>query len=135
MSLLGALWGRKKPEVVFDPNPSELDTMPVRPYKVLQANLPFYSDPECRMEVTGARLVVLRCDDPRQKMRTIECMPVRKTYRKGQWVRWDINHKTQWESAWYRNPETGQIERAWVLAVEFVGPVVSERAVAESELG
>jgi hypothetical protein len=132
MSLLDTLFRRKQPEDPFNPDPGEVDVMPVRPYRILHADLPFYSDPGCRTEVPGARLMVLQCEDPRQKQRTIECMPTRKKYRKGQLVRWDINHKQQWEKAWYINPDTGQSDLAWALAMEFLGPVVNERVAASA---
>jgi hypothetical protein len=132
MSLLAALFRPKQPEEPFNPDPGEMDAMPVRPYRVLHADLPFYSDPECKIEVPGARLIVLQCEDSRQKQRTIECMPTMKRYRKGQLVRWDINHKQQWEKAWYINPDTGQSERAWALAMEFLGPVANERVAASA---
>jgi hypothetical protein len=104
--------------------PEETTYMPARPYRVLHADLPFYSDSKCEKEVQGARLVVLRCEDPAQKQKTIECMPVVKNYRQGQIVSWDLNNKRLWELSWYRNPDTGEPERAWTQAVEFTGKVV-----------
>ena len=105
--------------------------MPVRPYRVIYADLPFYSDPQCKMEVKDARLVVLRCGDQRQTHEAIECMPTLKKYRPGQLLLWDINPRRQWEAAWYVDPATGESARAWVIAVEFLGKVVNGRAAAE----
>ncbi len=128
MSLIKTLFGKKK-EAPFDPNPEVFESMPMRPYRVLHADLPFYSDPDCRAEVLGARLLVLQCEDPAQQHHPVECMPVRKRYRKGQIARWDTNHKCVWGAAWYVNPETGAREKAWAQAVEFIGGVyVSQRA-------
>ncbi len=127
MSLLGALFRGKKAEAPLDPDPEVIITKPVRPYRVLHADLPFYTDPECKAEVRGARLIILQCEDPRQKQQPIECMPTLKNYRKGQTVMWGINHKRQWDEAWYVNPENGERERAWPSAVEFTGPVFEER--------
>ena len=118
------LFRRKLPEPLFDPNPGEIEEMPARPYRVLHADMPFYSDPECRIEVPDGRLIVLRCEDPKQKHWPTECMPSRKKYQKDQLVQWEINHKKLWEASWYLNPETGSKEKAWVQAVEFVGNVV-----------
>ena len=123
MSWLRALFGRKKSENPFDPNPGFTNSMPARPYRVLHADLPFYSDPECRIETRGARLVVLRCEDPAQQQRTIECMPVLKNYRQGEIVQWDTNHKRVWDAAWYVDPDSGANTKAWAHAVEFRGRI------------
>ncbi len=125
MSLLSSLLGRKKKEEVFSPVPEVQREMPARPYRVLHANLPFYSDPEGRTEVKDARLVVLQSEDPKQQHKPIECMPTRKEYAEGQILRWEINHKRMWEGAWYRNPDSGVIEKAWTQAVEFIGVVAA----------
>jgi hypothetical protein len=132
MSLFAALFRSKKSEAPFDPNPGEVDYTPVRPYRVLHAGLPFYSDPECKMEVRGARLVVLRCEDPRQKHNVIECMPTRKNYRQGQLVLWEIDNRNQWGKSWYVDPDTGRIEGCWGLAVEFIGRAVREGSAASA---
>jgi hypothetical protein len=124
MSLLGTLFGRRKQEEVFDPNPGVTSTMPARPYRILHTNLPFYSDAECRNEVKGARLLVLRCEDPRQPQQVVECMPTTKTYSPGLIVAWDLNNKAIWDTAYYKDPETGKPGQAWSRAVEFVGPLV-----------
>ena len=111
-------------EETVDPNPGETQTMPARPYKVLHSNLPFYSDAECRNEVKGARLVVLRCEDPRQEHHPVECLPTTKTYSPGLTVCWDLNKEAIWQTAYYRNPDTGKAERAWSRSVEFAGRIV-----------
>jgi len=123
MPLLDALFRRKKPEEVFDPEPGVITEMPARPYRVLHADLPFYSDPQCTAEVCGARLIVIRSEDPRQDHHPVECVPCRKNYRRDQILLWDINHKKIWDQAWYINPDTGQKEKAWMGAVEFIGKV------------
>jgi hypothetical protein len=116
--------GSRRSEIEFDPNPSVLRQMPARPYKVLHADLPVYSDSSCKAETNGVRMVILRCEDPKQTHRPTECMPSRKRYSKGQVVSWELNNKSVWNEAWYRNPETGKPEKAWSRAVEFEGRVV-----------
>jgi len=125
MSLKGLLFGRGRQEQAFDPNPGTAATMPARPYRVLHADVPFYSDPEGRESVKDARLLVLRCEDPNQKHTVIECMPTMKRYSQGQTVTWELNNKKIWESAWYVNPDTGKTEKAWTHAVEFAGRIVT----------
>ena len=119
-----SLFGRRKQDEEFNPDPGQTHEMPARPYRVLHADLPFYSDAECRTDVKGARLLVLQCEDPKQKQKTVECMPAMKTYSRGQIVQWELNPKRIWDAAWYVNPDTGNREKAWSLAVEFVGRVV-----------
>jgi len=121
MSLLTALFRRREPEAPFDPDPGYTDTMPARPYRVLHAGLPFFSDPECRERVPGATLVVLRCEDPAQQHQPIECMPSRKDYGPDDIVQWEINNKNLWTAAWYVDPDTGAKTKAWAQAVEFIG--------------
>ncbi len=123
MSLLRALFGARKQQEPFDPNPGFIDVMPSRPYLVVHADLPFYADAECRNQIRGARLMVLQCEDSLQNQRTIECMPAVKNYRKGQIVQWETNHRRLWDDAWYINPENHSKEKAWTRAVEFTGKV------------
>jgi len=123
MSLWSVLFARKQKEV-FDPNPGETREMPARPYRILHADVPFYSDAECRSEIKWGRLLVLNCEDPCQKHQTVECMPTRKRYSQGQIVQWELDKDRVWDRAWYVNPDTGKKEKAWARAVEFVGRIV-----------
>ena len=120
------LFGRKKTEIneVFESDPGITNQMPARPYRVVRADLPFYSDPECRMKVENANLIVLKSEDPKQQFSVQECMPTRKKYQIGQLVRWDLNNKKIWQSCWYKNPDSDSPEKAWVQAVEFIGKIV-----------
>jgi len=117
-------------EPTFDPNPGETDSMPAIPHKVLHAGLPFYSDPECRTQVPDATIIVLQALDPDDPIQELDVAPTRRQYKAGQIVEWDLNNKKLWEKAWYRNPESGQIEQAWNFHVEFIGRVVSEKSIA-----
>jgi hypothetical protein len=121
MSLISALFRRRETQVPFDPDPGYSEEMPARPYRVLHAGLPFFSDAECRNRVAGATLLVLRCEDPAQAQQTIECMPSRKNYSQDDIVQWEINNKELWSAAWYIEPGTGAKTKAWAQAVAFVG--------------
>jgi hypothetical protein len=126
---MALFFGRRKSEAteVFDPNPGTVHAMPARPYRVLSADLAFYSDPECKSRVSDATIVVLRSEDPRQQHQVQECMPTRKKYQAGQLVEWDLNNKQIWQDNWYINPATGKAEKIWIQAVEFVGRVVTAK--------
>jgi hypothetical protein len=130
--------GRKRSDLaeVLDPNPGIIEEMPARPYRVLHADVPFYSDPGCKRRIEGVNLVVLGSEDPHQQHQVQECMPTRKKYKAGQLVCWDLNYKQVWQNCWYRNPQTANIEVAWTQAVEFVGKVVTAgQQVASARTG
>lgn len=124
---MGLFSGLKKSKAkeLFDPNPEIVEVMPARPYRVVHADLVFYSDPECTKPVKDARLVVLRSEDPMQQHQVQECLPTRKKYQVGQIVDWDLDNKRIWPQSWYVNPETGNKEEAWVQSVEYTGRVVA----------
>jgi hypothetical protein len=124
MSLFAALFRRRPRPEVFDPEPETVSEMPARPYRVLHAGITFFSDPECRVPVPDAHLLILRCEDPVQQHHPIEWIPSRKNYRAGDMVQWDINSKQQWTESWFVHPESGNRERAWMRSVEFAGKVV-----------
>ena len=123
---MARLFGRKKIELDddFDPNPGITHEMPARPYSVLHTDLPFYSDPECKMKINDASLIVLKSEDPEQKHSVQECMPTRKKYEIGQLVQWELNNKKIWQNCWYKDPESGTPEKVWVQAVEFIGRII-----------
>ena len=115
---------RQKAKEEVDLSPDETDEMPIVPYRVLHADIPFYSDPECKNEVPEARILILEMLDPDDELKELDVVPVMKKYEPGQLLRWNLNNKTMWEESWYRHPETGEIERAWSHHVEFIGQIV-----------
>ena len=116
-----------------DNQPKETHEMPVVPYRVLHADLPLFSDPECQNLVPGARIVVLEALDPDDQFPEFDVVPTQKSYQTGQIVTWELNNKSMWEAGWYQNPETGQTERAWTMSVEFIGRLISSRTLEANE--
>jgi len=114
----------------FDPNPGQTEELPALPHRVLYADIPFYSDPECKQQVADGTILILQSLDPDDPVQELDIAPTRKRYQPGQIVTWDLNNKKLWERAWYRDPESGEIEQAWSFHVEFIGKVVSPQAVA-----
>lgn len=114
-------------ESTEDAKPGTTDEMPVVPHKALYVDLPIYTDPEGRNQTDG-RIAVLRPLDP-DGYSLLDVVPTRKEYKAGQYLTWQLNKDKLWEECYYRNPETGQIEQAWTMHVEFVGKVVSDQAV------
>jgi len=113
----------------FDPNPGQTNELPALPHRVLYSNIPFYSDPECKQQVTDGTILILQSLDPDDPVQELDIAPTRKSYQSGQIVAWDLNNKKLWEKAWYRDPETGEIEQAWTFHVEFIGKVVNQEVV------
>ncbi len=109
--------------------PGVTDTMPVVPHKVIYSGIPFYTDREGKNEVADGKIVVLLPLDP-DGFQMLDAVPSRKNYQPGQYLNWQLNKDKLWEECYYRNPETGQIEQAWTMHVEFVGKVLSEKAIA-----
>lgn len=113
----------EKETPTVDNSPPVTDVKPVTPFRVLHVGLPFYSDAACTQEAQDARLIIIQCEDPIETLREPEPLPTTRTYQVGQIVQWGFNNKTLWPECWYRNPETGEIKRAFTQSVEFVGKV------------
>ena len=90
-------------------DPQYSDEMPVVPYRVLYANIPFYSDPECTQKVEAAKIAILEALDPDDEFKELDVVPSLNRYEPGQLVRWTLDNKNLWEASWYKNPESGQI--------------------------
>lgn len=123
----------KKKQIQDSFEPEQTDTVPVVPFKVMEADVPIYSDPGCKQQVEEGRILILLGLDPDEKIVEEEIVPTRMRYQKGQYVTWSFNSKKIWEDCWYRDPRTGDICKAWPLHVEFVGAVISSEAAAQNE--
>jgi len=115
---------RKYPE-----EPRVTEALPLIPYKVLASDLPFYRDPECTEQVEEARICVLIALDPDDVIVPRDIVPTFGRYEVGSYLEWSLESKRLWEDSWYRNPDTGEVERAWTFHVLFQGAVISEAAV------
>ncbi len=113
--------------------PEETEDMPIVPYRVVHAGIPFYSDPDCKNEVSDGTIVIVESLDPDDPYPEMDIMPTHVQYSPGQLVDWNLNNKRQWEDNWFRHPETKNIERAWTLHVEFTGRLISSRALQENQ--
>ena len=107
--------------------PQQTDVKPISPFRVLHVDLPFFSDPDCQNEVTDARLIIIQCEDPIETVKDPEPLPTTKRYRKGQIVLWVFNEKRIFEECWYREPDHGEIRRAWTHSGEFIGKVYLQK--------
>lgn len=112
--------------------PEETDEMPVVPYRVLYTDLPVYSDAACRKRISDAHIAVLLPLDPDDQILELDVVPTRASYQPGQIITWDLNNKRTWEAGWYRNPDSGQVEKAWTMHVEFTGKLIQPKTLEEN---
>ena len=109
--------------------PEKTNEMPIVPYRVLYTDLPAFSDPECRNQIPDARIAILLPLDPDDQILELDVVPTRYSYQPGQIITWELNNKRTWEAGWYRNPDTGQVEQAWTMHVEFIGQVIQPKTL------
>lgn len=121
----------KKKQTTDTLDPNQTDKVPVVPFKIIEADIPIYSDPECKQEVEEGKILILLGLDPEEQVVEEEIVPTRLRYKKDQYVTWSFNSKKVWEDCWYRDPRNGEITKAWGLHVEFVGAVITPEAVAK----
>lgn len=123
----------KKPvKEPYNPNPETTDYLPVVPFRVTHAGLPFYTDPECRTEVQEARIYILEPLDPDDTVFEPEIVPSRKIYPQGALVTWSLEKKL-WETCWFKDPETGEIRQAWTAHAEFAGRLIREETIRKHQ--
>ena len=72
-------------------------------------------------------MIIIQCEDPMETLKEPEPLPTTKRYRKGQIVQWEFNHKQIWPESWYRDPDDGEVKRAWTHSTEFIGKVYVEK--------
>lgn len=59
---------------------------------------------------------------PGEAAKTFRIFPTtRDDYIKGEILSWEWNMNRVWGEAWYRDPRTNEIKKAWGQAAEFVG--------------
>jgi len=109
--------------------PEFIDKVPLVPFKVIAAGIPFYSDEKCENEVRDARLIIIQALDPEDDILELEIMPTTQAYQVGQYVTLALEHKRIWGECWFKDPESGEVSRAWKVHVDFIGDVVSPAAI------
>ena len=109
--------------------PEITEKVPLVPFKVLETDIPFYSDSEAQNQVEDARIVILQALDPDDQILEQELVPSTHKYSRGDYVTMNFDSKKLWEECWYRNPVTKEVEQVWSIHVNFVGHRISEAAV------
>ena len=113
--------------------PVVTNTVPLVPFKILAAEIPFYRDQECNDEVSDARIVIIQALDPDDEIQELDIVPTTKTYERGTYVTLAFDNKKLWENCWFKDPETHEVQRAWRIHVNFIGEVISTAAVEKEK--
>lgn len=81
-----------------------------------------YSDPECKNIFETGKGVILKSSSPSGAKTFYRIFPTTKTdYIKGKRVSWEWSFSNSWNSAWYKDPDSGEVKQAWMSSAEFVG--------------
>ena len=92
--------------------------------------VPVYSDESCEHEISGVKGVILKTESPGGASSSFRIFPSTRThYRVGHRVSWEWDTTNVWGNAWYRDPDTNQVTKAWDQAGEFVGRHLHELRV------
>lgn len=89
---------------------------------VYHPGVDIYADEDCNQRFEGSKGVILETESPGGMQRTYRIFPTTKAhFKKGKRVAWEWSHDHSWGPAWYRDPDTGEIKRAWLSSMEFTG--------------
>jgi hypothetical protein len=125
----GNMDSQKQPNLSVLQEPEVVETVPLVPFKILETDIPFYSDSEGKNRIEEARIVILQALDPDDQILEQELVPSTLRYSRGDYVTMNFDSKKLWEESWYRNPVTREIEQVWSIHVNFVGHRISQSAV------
>lgn len=123
----------KKKAAVKSTLPMLTETLPLVPFKILASKIPFYRDQECTQMVEDARIVILQALDPEDEIQELDIVPSTLTYESGDYVTMSLDNKKLWEDCWFKDPETGEIQKAWQIHVNFIGEVISPQVVERNK--
>lgn len=125
--------GEASKEPTEDPKePSVTDELPLVPFKVVATGIPFYRDSACKDVVIEAQIVVIKALDPEDQIQEYDLMPSTKTYTKGDYVSLSFDNKTLWDTCYFKDPESGEIQRAWRIHVNFIGQRLSPDVIEKN---
>jgi hypothetical protein len=99
-----------------------LKALPNEMHVVYDSGVEIFSDEACTKLILNGKGVILETTSPGGVMKRHSIFPTTRThFRKGKQVAWEWNMQLIWQSAWYREPDTGTIKPAWSSSAEFVG--------------
>ncbi len=109
--------------------PPTTTKVPLVPFKVLETDIPFFLDEECTQRIPDATLAIIQALDPDDEVQELDVVPTTLDYRKGQYVTLAFDNKKLWEDCYYRDPDGGDVTKAWRIHVNFIGEVIDPQAI------
>jgi hypothetical protein len=99
-----------------------LNALPHETNVVYHPGVEIFLDAECQQPITDAKGLILETTSPGGATKMHRIFPTTRTdYQKGKRVAWEWNMQKKWPNAWYRDPDTGDIKKAWIESTEFIG--------------
>lgn len=99
-----------------------LRSLPRERHWVHDVEVPIYSDEQCLHEIPGAKGVIIKTASTGDQTAECRIFPSTRThFKKGARVSWEWNLDKAWPDAWYRDPDSNEVKRAWESSGEFVG--------------
>lgn len=107
--------------------------VPLVPFKVLEAGIPFYTDAACTGMVEDACIYVLQGLDPDDPIAELDIVPSTNKYEKGSYVTIGFDSTKLWEDCWFRDPDTGEIQKAWTLHTNYIGESILPESIEKDK--
>jgi hypothetical protein len=99
-----------------------LYALPIERNVVYNLGVKIYLEESCTNIIADTKGVILETTSPGGSQKNFRIFPTTRTdYVKGEVVSWEWNMKRVWPSAWYRDPDSGEIKKAWDGSAEFAG--------------
>ncbi len=104
-----------------------LQSLPRESNWVYHPGVEIFSDSECKVKIDNAKGIILKSQSPSGAKTFYRIFPTtRKNYIKGNKVSWEWSFKNRWSSAWYKDPDSGEVKPAWSSSAEFTGRHLDE---------
>lgn len=86
-----------------------------------------FSDPNGETLREGIKAVLLKTTSPDKSVESLRVFPTTCThFKKGIQVSWEWNRDIVVGESWYRNPDSGNIEKGWHSSMEFIGRSIED---------
>jgi hypothetical protein len=94
---------------------------------VYRTGLPLYADDQCTQVITDVKGILLETTSSGGLKKVFRIFPTTRAHFKvGERVAWEWNLGRTWREAWYRHPDTNEVQYAWRESAEFVGRNLSD---------